>query len=70
MIEESLKQSEILRYSILKKAFEGRLVPQDQNDEPAGILLQRIKTDKENNKPVKKEREKKPKSRTKMKEEA
>lgn len=70
MIEESLKQSEILRYSILKKAFEGRLVPQDPNDEPAGILLQRIKTDKENNKPVKKEREKKPKSRTKMKEEA
>lgn len=70
MIEESLKQSEILRYSILKRAFEGKLVPQVPNDEPASILLQRIKADKENNKPVKKEREKKPKSRTKMKEEA
>lgn len=70
MIEESLKQSEALRYSILKKAFEGRLVTQDPNDEPASILLQRIKADKEKNKPVKKEREKKPKSRTKMKEEA
>lgn len=70
MIEESLKQSEILRYSILKKAFEGKLVPQDPNDEPASILLQRIKADKGKNIPVKKEREKKAKSRTKMKEEA
>lgn len=67
MLEESLKQSEILRYSILKKAFEGRLVPQDPNDEPASILLQRIKAEKEKNRPVKKE--KKPKSRIKMKEE-
>lgn len=70
MIEESLKQADALRYSILKKAFEGRLVLQDPNDEPASVLLQRIKADKEKNKPVKKEREKKPKSRTKMKEEA
>lgn len=69
MITVSLRQSEILRYSILKKAFEGKLVPQDPNDEPASILLQRIKADKEKNKPVKKEREKKPKSRTKMKQE-
>lgn len=70
MIEESLKQSEILRYSILKKAFSGKLVPQDPNDEPASILLQRIKAEKGKNIPVKKEREQKPKSLTKMKEEA
>ena len=31
-----------LSQSILKKAFEGRLVPQDPNDEPASELLKRI----------------------------
>jgi len=36
-------QSKLLRQSILKKAFEGKLVPQDPNDEPAGILLEKIK---------------------------
>ncbi len=42
-IEQSLKQSESLRQSILKKAFEGKLVPQDSNDEPASVFLARIK---------------------------
>lgn len=42
-IERALLQSEALRQSILKKAFEGRLVPQDPGDEPAGELLRRIK---------------------------
>lgn len=36
-----------LRQSILKKAFEGNLVPQDPNDEPASELLKRIKANKE-----------------------
>ena len=45
-IEDGLKQSEALRQSLLKKAFEGRLVPQDSNDEPASVLLERIKTEK------------------------
>lgn len=35
-------QSAILRQSILKRAFEGRLVPQDPADEPAFVLLDRI----------------------------
>lgn len=45
--EKGLAQSESLRQSILKKAFEGKLVPQDSNDEPADILLARIKDKRE-----------------------
>lgn len=45
-IEKSLKQSDRLRQSILKKAFEGKLVPQDTDDEPAEKLLERIGTEK------------------------
>ena len=50
-IEQSLKHAESLRQSILKKAFEGKLVPQDPNDLPANALLERIKTERERNKP-------------------
>lgn len=35
-----------LRQSILKRAFEGKLVPQDANDEPASKLLARIKAER------------------------
>lgn len=45
-IEQGLIQSERLRQSILKKAFEGKLVPRDPNDEPAEKLLERIKAEK------------------------
>jgi len=41
--EQSLIQSERLRQGILKRAFEGRLVPQDPTDEPAEKLLKRIR---------------------------
>lgn len=43
-ITTSLQQAEALRQSILKKAFSGLLVPQDPNDEPASVLLARIKS--------------------------
>ena len=46
IIEVNLKRAERLRQSILKKAFEGKLVPQDATDEPADKLLERIKAEK------------------------
>ena len=45
-IETSLRQADSLRQSILKRAFEGKLVPQNPNDEPASVLLERIKAEK------------------------
>jgi type I restriction enzyme S subunit len=41
-VEANLKRAGRLRRAILKRAFEGKLVPQDPNDEPAGVLLERI----------------------------
>jgi len=35
-----------MKLSILKRAFQGKLIPQDSNDEPASVLLEKIKTEK------------------------
>lgn len=45
-IESGLTRVNLMRQSILKSAFEGRLGLQDPNDEPASVLLQRVKTER------------------------
>ena len=53
----ALQQSAALRQSILKKAFCGQLLKQDKNDEPASVLLERIRAEKLNGmKPGKREK--------------
>ena len=46
IIESSLQNLQTMKMSVLKQAFEGKLVPQDPNDEPASVLLERIKSTK------------------------
>ena len=47
MADESAKNVQLLDQSILAKAFRGELVPQDPNDEPASVLLERIRAERE-----------------------
>ena len=46
-ITDSLQRLERLRHSILVKAFSGKLVPQDPADEPASVLFDRIRAERE-----------------------
>ena len=45
-IDQALKQSAAQRKNILKAAFSGQLVPQDPGDEPAAVLLERIRAER------------------------
>ncbi|MHA2230979.1 MAG: restriction endonuclease subunit S [Candidatus Hodarchaeales archaeon] len=44
-LDQGLIRAERLRQAILKQAFEGKMVSQDPNDEPAAVLLDRINKD-------------------------
>jgi len=44
--EHALTQSAAQRKNLLKAAFSGQLVPQDPDDEPAGVLLERIRAER------------------------
>jgi type I restriction enzyme, S subunit len=46
VVDAALLRSAALRRSILKAAFEGKLVPQDPTDEPASVLLDRIRSER------------------------
>ena len=55
-INAKLKSAQGLRQSILERAFAGQLVPQDPNDEPASLLLERIRVSREAERPKKSRR--------------
>jgi type I restriction enzyme S subunit len=45
-------KAEKIKQSLLAKAFRGELVEQDPRDEPASVLLERIRTEREKTKQV------------------
>ena len=45
-VAKSIKQSAAQRQNILRASFAGQLVPQDPNDEPASLLLERIRAER------------------------
>ena len=46
-VEAGLARAAALRRSILAAAFSGKLVPQDPSDEPASLLLERIRAERQ-----------------------
>ncbi len=55
-IVAALRQSTAQRQNLLRAAFRGELVAQDPNDEPASVLLARLRAERSGTKPAKIER--------------
>lgn len=45
-VNRALNDAEKLKQAVLKKAFSGELIPQDPDDEPASVLLDRIRAER------------------------
>ena len=45
-IERAQRRSASLRRAVLERAFRGELVPQDPSDEPASVLLERVRAER------------------------
>jgi len=58
-IYAQLKKAQALKSKILEYAFTGKLVPQNPDDEPSEVLLERIKAEKEASQSTKKTRKRK-----------
>ncbi len=69
IVRVNLSRAERLKQTILRKAFSGRLVPQDSSDEPASALLELIKAEREKEQAAKKRsKTRKPSDKPKRKE--
>jgi len=64
LVDEQVSRFEDIEAAMLAKAFRGELVPQDPNDEPASILLECIRTDRESENGAQRIRVKKRRVRT------
>lgn len=58
-VDRALSNAEKLKQAVLKKAFSGELVPQNPDDEPASVLLDRIRAARASELPAKKGKRKK-----------
>lgn len=64
VVEINLKRAETLQRTILQRAFTGRLVPQDSDDESAERLLERIRVQKIEKQNAEIKEKRRPKSKT------
>ncbi|MET7357179.1 restriction endonuclease subunit S [Streptomyces sp. NPDC005562] len=53
-LDRTLRRGEFLKSKVLKRAFMGKLLPQDPSDEPATTLLTRIAAERDTSKPARK----------------
>ena len=59
IVQDAIEKQSSLNRSILAKAFRGELVPQDPRDELSGVLLERIKAERDANQKTRKKNKRK-----------